>query len=43
MYRFNSYLESTHQPKKKRHFKKVNYKFSLEELQSVNWQYFIEQ
>ena len=44
MYRFNSYLESTHQPIKIiRHTKKVNDKFSLAKLQSVFWQYFIEQ
>ena len=44
MYRFYSYLESIHQPKKIiRHTKKVNNKFSLGKLQSINWQYFIEQ
>ena len=44
MYRYNPYLESTHQFKKIiRHTQKVNNRFSLEKLQSVNWQYFIEQ
>ena len=41
-YRFNSYLESTHQPNKCiRHTKKGNDKFSLEKIQNVNWQYFL--
>ena len=37
MYRYNAYLESTHQSKKIiRHTKKVNDTFSLEKSQSVN-------
>ena len=40
----NTLNQSINNNKKKiRHTKKINDKFSLEKLHSVNWQYFIEQ
>ena len=43
-YKFNAYLEVSHQPNKSiRHTKKVNYKFSIEKIQNINWQYFLTQ